>query len=70
MPQLKAFMDDMTILALSEGHSHSIISRFRMSFRPKKTRSLLIMKGKAIPFFYVPLLYYAKKTADIIRASF
>ena len=53
MPPLKAFMDDTTILSSTESETHSLLSHFddlmdwcRMKFKPKKSRSLSLRKGK------------------------
>ena len=52
-PPLKAFMDDTTILTTDEGQARKMLDRLddlikwcRMSFKPKKSRSLSISKGK------------------------
>ena len=53
MPPLKAFMDDTTILASKEEYTHGVLRHLdrlmewcRMKFKPKKSRSLSIRKGK------------------------
>ena len=53
MPPVKAFMDDTTILSSKESTTHRILSLMdkqiiwcRMKFKPKKSRSLLLRKGK------------------------
>ena len=52
-PTLKAFMDDITILAKSEKDSNGVLKRLdelivrnRMMFKAKKSRSCTIVKGK------------------------
>ena len=53
MPPLKAFMDDTTILCSKEEETRLMLKRLddlmawcRMSFKPKKSRSLSVRKGK------------------------
>src|ERR1700733_1579555 len=53
LPPLKAFIDDTTIMTTDEGqarkmldHLDDLIKWCRMSFKPKKSRSLSISKGK------------------------
>ena len=53
MPPLKAFMDDTTVLTASEDEARTMLGRLedlinwsRMAFKPKKSRSLSIRKGK------------------------
>src|SRR3984885_7501185 len=53
LPPLKAFMDDTTILTTDEDQARKMLDRLddlikwcRMSFKPKKSRSLSISKGK------------------------
>lgn len=59
MPSLKAFMDDTTILTSEESHARGTLARLddliswcRMSFKPSKSRSLSIKRGrlKAVVF--------------------
>ena len=56
MPPLKAFMDDTTILASQETEARSIMDRLQqvitwagMKFKPQKSRSLSLKKGKVSP---------------------
>ena len=53
MPPLKAFMDDTTVLSTDEEETHQILKQLdelvassRMRFKPKKSRSLSLRKGK------------------------
>ena len=53
MPPVKAFMDDMTILSSKESTTRKLISFMdelmiwcRMKFKPQKSRSLSLRKGK------------------------
>ncbi|GFO19623.1 reverse transcriptase [Plakobranchus ocellatus] len=53
MPPLKAFMDDTTIICSKEDETRRVLTRLdvlmswcRMEFKPKKSRSLSIRKGK------------------------
>ena len=53
VPPLKAFMDDTTILTTKEEETHKILKKLdelvassRMKFKPKKSRSLSLRKGK------------------------
>ncbi|GFR67595.1 reverse transcriptase [Elysia marginata] len=53
MPPLKAFMDDNTIICSKEEETRRMLARFdtlmawcRMKFKPKKSRSLSIRKGR------------------------
>ena len=53
MPPLKAFMDDTTVVASKESDTHTVLKRLdeliawsRMKFKPKKSRSLSLRKGK------------------------
>ncbi|GFN77645.1 reverse transcriptase [Plakobranchus ocellatus] len=53
MPSLKAFMDDTTIICFKEDETRRMLTRLgvlmswcRMEFKPKKSRSLSIRKGK------------------------
>ena len=53
MPPLKAFMDDTTILSSNEEETHRVLHHLdglmeccRMNFKPKKSRSLSLRKGK------------------------
>lgn len=55
IPPLKAFMDDTTVLASDEEETHAILHNLdylinwcRMSFKPKKSRSLSLRKGKVV----------------------
>lgn len=55
MPPLKAFMDDTTILGSNESQARKILGRLeelirwcRMSFKPSKSRSLVLKKGKVV----------------------
>ena len=59
MPPLKAFMDDTTIITTSEAQARKMLERLdsliiwcRMSFKPKKSRSLSLIKGKVIERSY------------------
>ena len=52
-PPLKAFMDDTTVLSTNENDTREILGRLdevvaavRMQFKPKKSRSLSLRKGK------------------------
>ena len=52
-PPLKAFMDDTTVLSTNEdgtrqvlGKLDEVVAAARMKFKPKKSRSLSIRKGK------------------------
>ena len=53
MPPLKAFMDDTTIICSNEDETRRMLERLdvlmawcRMKFKPKKSRSLSVRKGK------------------------
>ena len=53
MPPLKAFMDDTTIICSKEDETHRMLERLdvlmawcTMKFKPKKSRSLSVRKGK------------------------
>ena len=53
MPPLKAFMDDTTIIASEESEANAILGKLddlikwcRMQFKPKKSRSLSLRRGK------------------------
>ena len=53
MPPLKAFIDDTTITCPNEDETHRMVERLdilvawcRMKFKPKKSRSLSVRKGK------------------------
>ncbi|GFO48358.1 reverse transcriptase [Plakobranchus ocellatus] len=53
MPSLKAFMDDTSLLCFKENETRRMLVRLdalmnwsRMSFKPKKSQSLSIRKGK------------------------
>ncbi|GFO36928.1 reverse transcriptase [Plakobranchus ocellatus] len=53
MPPLKAFMDNTTIICSKEDETRRMLTRldvlmswYRMEFKPKKSRSLSIRKGK------------------------
>ncbi|GFO31538.1 reverse transcriptase [Plakobranchus ocellatus] len=54
MPTLKAFIDDTTVICSKEDETRRMLTRLhvlmswcRMEFKPKKSRSLSIRKGKA-----------------------
>ena len=56
MPPLKAFMDDTTVLASQEDEARKILTRLQqviewagMKFKPQKSRSLSLHKGKVKP---------------------
>ena len=53
MPSLEAFMDDTTIICSNEGETHRMLEPLdvlmawcRMKFKPKKSPSLSVRKGK------------------------
>ena len=53
-PPLKAFMDDTTVISTNESYTREILESLdevvaaaRMQFKPKKSRSLSLRKGKA-----------------------
>ena len=53
MPPLKAFMDDTTVISSNEDETRHVLKRLdevvassRMKFKPKKSRSLSLRKGK------------------------
>ena len=53
MPSLKAFMEDSTIICSNEDETRRLLERLdvlmawcRMKFKPKKSRSLSVRKGK------------------------
>jgi hypothetical protein len=55
MPPLKAFLDDTTVLSPNEGQARLMLKRLdelmvwsRMQFKPKKSRSLSIVRGKVV----------------------
>ena len=55
MPPLKAFMDDTTVISSNEDETRHVLKRLddivassRMKFKPKKSRSLSLRKGKVI----------------------
>ena len=56
MPPLKAFMDDTTILCSNESETRQMLERLdqlitwsRMKFKPKKSRSLSLRRGRVNP---------------------
>ena len=55
LPPMRAFMDDITTLIVDEGATKAMLTRLeeliewaRMRFKPKKSRSLSIAKGRAV----------------------
>lgn len=59
LPPMRAFMDDITIISpkkaeveASIARLHELIDRCAMRFKPSKSRSLSLCKGKAVPNSY------------------
>ncbi|GFO03458.1 reverse transcriptase [Plakobranchus ocellatus] len=81
MPPLKAFMDDTTIICSKEDETRRILTRLddlmswcRMEFKPKKSRSLSIRRGKideAITFTVAEQCVYdlLPSNANLVRGG-
>lgn len=78
MPPLKAFMDDMTIAVPNEGQAHVMLSRldklirwYKMSFKPKKSYSLSIVRDKVVAISFLvadqPIPNVSKASEMLLR---